>query len=66
VITISSPDPECSPVTNCFHDPDIGTGKEMTVNVSTQHRMGLVHVLLGWAGVPSTITIGTETTMRHE
>jgi Flp pilus assembly protein TadG len=65
VIDISSADPDCSPISNCFHTED-GWGKEMTVSVSTQHRMGLVHVLLGWAGVPSTITIATETTMRHE
>lgn len=64
-IEISSPDPSCAVLTNCFHQ-DFGTGKEMTVRVSTQHRMGLVHVLLGWAGVPSTVTIDTDATMRHE
>jgi len=64
-IVISSADPLCSPITNCFHTQD-GWGREMTVSVSTQYRMGLVHVLLRWAGVPSTITIGTESTMRHE
>jgi Flp pilus assembly protein TadG len=64
-IVISSDDPTCSPITNCFHTQD-GWGKEMTVSVSTDYRMGLVHVLLGWAGVPSTIPIATEATMRHE
>ena len=39
---------------------------ETTVTVSTQHDMGLVGVLLGWAGVPSVITISTQATMRSE
>ena len=64
-IVISSADPACSPVTNCFHTED-GYGREMTVSVSTEYKMGLVHVLLGWAGVPTTIDIATEATMRHE
>jgi Flp pilus assembly protein TadG len=64
-ISIYSADPFCSPVSNCFHIDD-GYGREMTVTVSTQHRMGLVHVLLGWAGVPSTVPIGTDATMRNE
>lgn len=64
-IVISSADPFCSPITNCFHTED-GYGREMTVSVSTDYRMGLVHVLLKWAGVPSTIPIATEATMRHE
>jgi Flp pilus assembly protein TadG len=67
VINISSPDPACAPISDCFHDPEVGwTGREMEVSVSTQYRMGLVHVLLGWAGVPSTVTIATESKMRHE
>jgi Flp pilus assembly protein TadG len=65
VINISSPDPFCTPIDVCFHTDD-GYGREMTVTVSTQHYMGLVHVLLGWAGVPSSVTIGTDATMRHE
>jgi Flp pilus assembly protein TadG len=65
-IVISSNDPSCAVVADCFHNRDTGTGKEMTVSVSTEHYMGLVHVLLGWAGVPSTVTIGTEATMRNE
>ena len=64
-IVISSADAFCSPITTCFHTLD-GWGREMTVSVATQYKMGLVHVLLGWAGVPSTITIATESTMRHE
>jgi Flp pilus assembly protein TadG len=64
-ITISSPDPACAVLADCFHTT-AGYGKEMTVTVSTQHRMPLVHVLLRWAGVPSTVTIGTDATMRHE
>jgi Flp pilus assembly protein TadG len=64
-ITISSPDAACAVLANCFHTA-VGTGKEMTVSVSTQHRMRLVHVLLKWAGVPTTVTIATQATMRGE
>jgi len=64
-VTISSADPFCSPISVCFHDL-AGTGREMTVSVSSPHRMPLVHVLLRWAGVPSTITINTNATMRGE
>ena len=64
-IVISSADPFCTPITTCFHTL-AGWGREMTVSVDTEYKMGLVHVLLGWAGLPSTITIGTESTMRHE
>ena len=64
-ITISSPDPACAVLTDCFHT-EFGYGREMTVTVSTQYRMGLVHVLMRWAGMPSTVTIGTDATMRHE
>ena len=64
-IVISSADPFCSPITACFHDV-AGTGREMTVSVAARHRMPLVHVLLKWAGVPSTVTINTDATMRGE
>ena len=64
-ITISSPDPACAVLADCFHT-DFGYGKEMMVTVSTQYRMGLVHVLMKWAGLPSTVTVGTDATMRHE
>ena len=64
-IVFSSADPSCSPVDACLHN-QWGYGREMTVQVSTQHRMGLVHVLLGWAGVPSTVPIRTDATMRNE
>lgn len=65
VIAFSSTDPDCAVVADCFHN-EFGYGKEMTVSVSTQHRMGLVGVLLGWAGAPSVITISTDATMRNE
>jgi Flp pilus assembly protein TadG len=65
VVTITSADPSCSPLSNCFHTA-AGYGKEMTVNVSTQYRMGLVHVLMRWAGVPGTVTIANNATMRNE
>ena len=42
------------------------SGGETTVSVSTPHRMGLVGVLLGWAGAPSVVTISTQATMRSE
>jgi Flp pilus assembly protein TadG len=41
-------------------------GGETTVTVSTQHHMGLVGALMGWAGVPSVVTISTQATMRSE
>jgi Flp pilus assembly protein TadG len=41
-------------------------GSEMTVTVSTPYRMGLIGVLLGWAGAPSVVTISTQVTMRNE
>jgi Flp pilus assembly protein TadG len=61
-IVISSPDPDLE---DWFHTDD-GLGRELNVSVSTTHRMPLVHVLLKWAGVPSTVTINTDATMRHE
>ena len=64
-ISFSSTDPVCAIPADCFHNVT-GYGRDMTVHVSTQHRMGLVHVLLGWAGVPSTVTIRTDATMRNE
>lgn len=64
-IQIFSSDPSCAVLADCFHTK-FGYGKEMTVTVSTQHQMPLVHVLMGWAGVPSSVTIGTDATMRHE
>ena len=64
-ITISSPDAACAVLANCFHTA-VGTGKEMTVNVSTQHRIPLVHVLLNWTGAPTSVTIATQATMRGE
>jgi Flp pilus assembly protein TadG len=65
VITISSPDPACAVLTNCWKEP-LGQGKEMTVDVSTQHQMPLVHVLLKWTGLPTSVTISTQATMRGE
>src|SRR5215216_3017435 len=41
-------------------------GSETTVTVSTQHQMGFVGVLLGWAGAPASVTISTQATMRNE
>ena len=64
-ITISSSHADCAVLANCFHTA-VGTGKEMTVSVSTQHRIPLVHVLLKWTGVPTSVTISTQATMRGE
>jgi Flp pilus assembly protein TadG len=44
----------------------VGSGDEMTVTVATQYKMAWVGVLMGWAGVPSTITISSQATMRNE
>jgi len=64
-IVISSADPACAVLTDCFHK-DGGVGKEMTVSVSTQFQMGLIGALLGWAGAPSEVAISTDATMRNE
>jgi Flp pilus assembly protein TadG len=42
------------------------SGAEMTVLVTTQHRMSWVGALLSWAGASSTITISSQATMRNE
>ena len=39
---------------------------ELTVTVSTPFQMGLIGALLGWAGVPSVVSISTQATMRNE
>jgi len=64
-VTISSSDPDCAVIANCFHE-ETAYGKEMTVSVSTQFKMGLIGALLGWAGAPSEVTISTDATMRNE
>jgi len=42
------------------------TGEDMTVNVKTKYKMGFVGAMVGWAVGSSTITIGSQTTMRNE
>jgi Flp pilus assembly protein TadG len=42
------------------------SGAEMTVLVTTTHRMSWVGALLSWAGAASTITISSQATMRNE
>jgi len=52
-----------------FHCPGgalTAHGAEMSVLVTTKHRMGWVGALLGWAGASSTITISSKATMRNE
>ena len=41
-------------------------GQPMTVTVTTQFQMGLIGVLLGWAGVPALVPISTQAVMRNE
>jgi Flp pilus assembly protein TadG len=41
------------------------SGAEMTVLVTTTHRMSWVGALLSWAGAASTITISSQATMRN-
>jgi len=66
-VVISSPDPSCAAVADCFHmENGFGYGKEMTVSVSTQYKLGLIGALLSWAGAPAEVTIATATTMRNE
>ena len=61
-ITFSSADPDCAVLADCWRD----AGKEMTVSVSTQFRMGLVGTLLQWTGGSPLVTISTNATMRNE
>ena len=42
------------------------TGQDMTVSVKTKYKMGFVGAMVGWAVGSTTITIGTQTTMRNE
>lgn len=64
-IVISSADPDCADVADCFHN-EFGYGREMTVSVSTDYTMGLVGALLKWVGTPAVVTISTDATMRNE
>jgi Flp pilus assembly protein TadG len=42
------------------------TGEDMTVTAKTKYKMGFVGALLSWTAGASTITIGSQTTMRNE
>jgi Flp pilus assembly protein TadG len=42
------------------------TNQPMTVEVSTQYRIGWVGALLGWAGASSNIAIRSKAIMRNE
>jgi Flp pilus assembly protein TadG len=42
------------------------TDQPINVSVSTQHRMGLIGTLMGWAGAPAMVDITTNATMRNE
>jgi Flp pilus assembly protein TadG len=55
-----------SPTANCQGTPGYLAGADMTVNVTTQYRMGWIGALLSWATGSSTITIASQTTMRNE
>lgn len=56
-----------NPSGNEFHcKAGAGHGAEMSVRVTTKHRMGWVGALMGWAGASSTITISSKATMRNE
>jgi hypothetical protein len=61
-IVFSTDDPGCASVADCWRE----SGKEMTVSVATQFRMGLIGALLDWAGGPAEVTISTQATMRNE
>ena len=61
-ITFSSADPDCAVLADCWRD----TGYEMTVDVATQYKMGLIGALLKWTGGSPLVTISTEATMRNE
>jgi Flp pilus assembly protein TadG len=55
-----------TPSANCRGQPGYAAGVDMTVNVTTQYKMGWIGALLSWATGSSTITIGSQTTMRNE
>jgi Flp pilus assembly protein TadG len=61
-LALASIDSSTIDITGAFHTP----GGEMTVAVTTGYRMGLVGVLLNWAGAPSVVPISTQVTMRSE
>jgi Flp pilus assembly protein TadG len=42
------------------------SGLDMTVDVRTKYKMGFLGALLSWTVGQSTITIGSQTTMRNE
>ena len=42
------------------------SGQNMTVTVKTKYKMGFIGALLSWTVGASTITIGSQTTMRNE
>jgi Flp pilus assembly protein TadG len=53
-----------TPAAECRPNPSFGI--EMTVDVKTKYKMGFLGALLSWTVGASTITIGTQTTMRKE
>jgi Flp pilus assembly protein TadG len=60
-ITFSAAAP-CASAAACFHE----TGRQMSVNVSTQYRMAFIGTLLKWAVGSRNVTISTRATMRNE
>jgi len=55
-----------TPTANCQGTPGYLAGADMTVNVTTKYKMGFLGALLTWTVGQSTITIGSQTTMRNE
>jgi Flp pilus assembly protein TadG len=55
-----------TPSASCRGTAGYAAGIDMTVNVKTKYKMGFVGAMLGWAIGATTITIGSQTTMRNE
>jgi Flp pilus assembly protein TadG len=55
-----------TPAANCQNTPGYVAGADMTVDIRTKYKMGFIGALLSWATGSSTITIGSQTTMRNE
>jgi len=55
-----------TPSASCRGTAGYAAGVDMTVNVKTKYKMGFLGALLSWTVGASTITIGSQTTMRNE
>jgi Flp pilus assembly protein TadG len=64
--TVANTTVTVSPSASCRGTAGYAAGIDMTVNVTTKYKMGFLGALLSWTVGTSTITIGSQTTMRNE